>query len=99
GARTSSLLPYTTLFRSADHEPRPPRSLRRRHGSRLVYSSGRLLCCDRTVYPLGAVSSDGARHSKRVVEADRIAAAEHVIVVAHGDRKSTRLNSSHVKNS
>src|SRR5690349_23393943 len=71
---TSTLFPYTTLFRSADHRIQPDRDLRR--DVRDDVADRRSLLLDR----------EHAR-ARAVDLADR-----------HGrDRKSTRLNSSHVE--
>src|SRR5690606_41157625 len=94
-----SLFPYTTLFRSGgDH-----------HVSLVVG----LQAADRVRYPCPVVTGSGARRIRRgerakragIVAADerdarairRADNARRPSVVQRADRKSTRLNSSHVK--
>src|SRR5687768_18060003 len=79
----STLFPYTTLFRSRTIGKR--RVLRERQSHRGVLGV-RQLDADRTA---------AARHDKLLVEAESRAAAGSLNHIGHGDRKSTRLNSSH----
>src|SRR5205807_9970096 len=94
---TSTLLPYTTLFRSRRRQNPTPRSSSRRAASR------------GSDPPAGPVDSRGHTHAdearevgamqagdQAVIEEARLRAqvAEQVHVVE--DRKSTRLNSSHL---
>src|SRR5438132_6798801 len=70
----STLFPYTTLFRSADRDRRPPRA---------------------RAHPLAlAGRRDRARRRARA-PGHRGACGPAAGAVAGGDRKSTRLNSSH----
>src|SRR5947207_7533907 len=75
----STLFPYTTLFRSCE-APRPARSRGRAE-------SGRALVGRRGCHP--------DRESGRPSRADPSLEVTPVVGPAHGDRKSTRLNSSH----
>src|SRR5690606_41581647 len=93
-ALPSSLLSYTTLFRSAEDEVVPGANDRRaeRDGERAVTREpiGEVLVVDRGEAPHDeAIAEDAADHDAPEVEQDDGAA----------DRKCTRLNSSHVKTS
>src|SRR5205814_6080114 len=77
----STLFPYTTLFRSPLPEPLPG-GLRRRRELLLLGAAGERR--DRGVAP---------RH--RLRDREKIAGA-HLALMPRGDRKSTRLNSSHL---
>src|SRR5690606_41185281 len=93
---TSTLFPYTTLFRSALHAAAFVVNSDHDAGTRLVNGGRqrRQLCAVTIV----ACEQD---HAAR----QRIADAANIVLVEfgtdhiehHGDRKSTRLNSSHVK--
>src|SRR5207249_11496654 len=85
----STLFPYTTLFRSSERRGRaeekcPVRGERR--GA--VQPDGR----PRAPRPKGRTSADPLAESSIPVRSD----ADIVLARQKGDRKSTRLNSSHV---
>src|SRR5690606_40766007 len=82
--RSTALLPYTTLFRSRSGEPfhQPPHFIRSGESLRRPPSPSRSAATPYLPHPLG-----------------RAAPPRHLIKTktAAQDRKSTRLNSSHVK--
>src|SRR5690606_42030365 len=78
----SALFPYTTLFRSALRRPALRTGRQRRHGG--AGAGARLTA----TVPIPVVADPGLARAGRGVPARRAAGA---------DRKSTRLNSSHVK--
>src|SRR5690606_41107892 len=86
----SPLFPYTTLFRSPAPAPAPrPRTLSRRARGPRNRGSG---------WPGGvALGTAAAPELRQPTGVPRQAGA--LRADARGDRKSTRLNSSHVKNS
>src|SRR5690606_41286392 len=73
---TSTLFPYTTLFRSAAYESELPEPIRRR--SRHVVSE-----CQRVLDSVEALKAGDLERFGQLMN--------------QSDRKSTRLNSSHVK--
>src|SRR3712207_8911844 len=87
----SALFPYTTLFRSLGRE-RPPR------GERLACGLERLGHCPRRL-TAGFVAEQRLRLDALgglVADVDREdACAPQRVLITRGDRKSTRLNSSH----
>src|SRR5690606_41901084 len=91
----SSPFPYTTLFRSDPHDPRArtfdhirPRS----EGGRFTKSNG-VACINRPLWRHAPVVSP---ESVWRMEMPR---QPMTLLVISADRKSTRLNSSHVKSS
>src|SRR5690606_39574632 len=88
---TSTLSPYTTLFRSARGAPRGPRLRGASPGPRGAASSRRRRASGRGLPRLGP--SLAARRGAGAASwlSARLGST------GRGDRKSTRLNSSHVK--
>src|SRR5256885_7806630 len=85
----STLFPYTTLFRSEHRGDAPvdlDLALRRRHGPGNQLEQGALA---------GAVSAHDAERLA-AVDVERNAAQRPELAVVRPDRKSTRLNSSHL---
>src|SRR3546814_12410815 len=81
--RTDTLFPYTTLFRSMSWDGQNPCL----YPARLIFA---------VLYPILALADRAplARFFQRVMS-DRIGLSDAHGGLAHPDRKSTRLNSSH----
>src|SRR5690606_40810516 len=95
----STLLPYTTLFRSAAADARLRLAIALFHGGDLAGAQAEL---DRAEAVLGAEHAElllyrGLLLLEAQRSADAAAAFERARARDPGDRKSTRLNSSHVK--
>src|SRR3546814_11089661 len=90
--RTDTLFPYTTLFRSVDALGRGGRKLRREIGCIMIDADVITITIDRLAAFLGAAGN--ADHAHRPQMPDLPGDAAHW-ANGRGDRKSTRLNSSH----
>src|SRR3546814_14738443 len=93
--RTDTLFPYTPLFRS--DEERRQALLQRRVDQREGHGVTRLVVGLGLLVRLAAVARGmhvgGTAGEQQAVE--RVQQVAHLLALRHGDRKSTRLNSSH----
>src|SRR5690606_41440921 len=87
-----ALFPYTTLFRSSGHSPRPAAGERDRRGGARGRTAGALPPVASGIDFAGAPDGPHLRLSHLQIPGDRAAGLGQC-----RDRKSTRLNSSHVK--
>src|SRR3546814_2709778 len=94
--RTDTLFPYTTLFRSEDdlHVAPQRRQLARIQG-RDVLALEPHLAAGRLDQPEDAASRRGLAAAGLADDPERFAGLEFEADAVDGDRKSTRLNSSH----
>src|SRR3546814_2025162 len=91
--RTDTLFPYTTLFRSVHHvmvvlEQRPVEAGAGAAGKRLRRCVEQYAIGDAAIFP-------DAVERARILQADRLPRLDRQMLLDRGDRKSTRLNSSH----
>src|SRR5204863_7212120 len=95
---TSTLFPYTTLFRSPRQEANPQLHRPRRHRShRLLHRPRR--AARQTIRPPGSHDSRKNPAGGGLTEVLFCLLIQNIssIEIGNGDRKSTRLNSSHVE--